>query len=67
MGDEDKPRPRRRDNRVYGSIWVDSDGANGPNLRWWMWVAPLAIGAIMLVGCFGLQFLGWDGTPGVGP
>lgn len=67
MGEKGKPRPRRRDNKIYGSLWIDSDGANGPNIQWWMWAAPLFMIAVMAIGCFGLQFLGWDGTPGVGP
>ena len=37
MGDE-TPEPRRRDNKIYGSLWLLSDQGSVPG---WMWVAPL--------------------------
>lgn len=63
MGDKDEV-PRRRDNKIYGSLWLGSDGGSTP---WWMWAAPLFMIVVTAFGCFGLQFLGWDGTPQVGP
>lgn len=66
MGEEEGKIPRRRDNKIYGSIWVNSDSKlTTPPI--WMWAAPLFMILLMAVGCFGLQFLGWDGTPKVGP
>lgn len=57
MKDEDR-LPRRRDNKVYGSLWLDSDGSS-PSVPTWMWAAPLFVMGILAVGCFGLAFLGW--------
>ena len=54
----------RRDNEVYGSLWIDSDKGSPPA---WMLIAPMIVAVVFAVGCFGLQFLGWDGTPQVGP
>ena len=61
---EKSGEPRRRDNKIYGSLWLLSDQGSVPG---WMWVAPLIMIGIMALGCFGLQFLGWDGTAQVGP
>lgn len=69
MGDESEEReiyPRRRDNKIFGSIWVASNSKyTTPPM--WMWAAPAFMLLLMVLGCFGLQFLGWDGTPQVGP
>jgi ABC-type phosphate transport system auxiliary subunit len=64
MGEQDEI-PRRRNNKVYGSLWINSEVGGSPPV--WMLAAPLFVGLVMAVGCFGLVFLGWDGTPGVGP
>jgi hypothetical protein len=61
----DNKLPRRRDNKIYGSLWVNSE--HGGAVPGWMWIGPLIMLGIMAVGCFGLVVLGWDGTPGFGP
>jgi hypothetical protein len=69
MGEQDEIPRRRRDNKVYGSLWLQS-GAD-PQPSWsvptWMWAAVLFMNLVMAVGFFGLVFLGWGGTSGVGP
>jgi hypothetical protein len=60
----DKELPRRRDNKIYGSLWLNSERGNVPPL---LWIAPLIVLIVSAVGFFGLVFLGWDGTPRVGP
>jgi hypothetical protein len=70
MGDEKPDRRSRRNNTVYGSLWVQS-GAD-PQPSWsvplWMIIAPALILLVAAVGFFGLVFLGWEAPlPQVGP
>ena len=57
MEDEDR-LPRRRDNKVYGSLWL-ANGRHGGSVPAWMWGAPLFVMGVLAVGCVGLAFLGW--------